>query len=243
MLKRKESSPESSSITLKAEGLSKHYRMGDVEVPALKKIHLSVSPGDLCAIAGHSGSGKTTLLNLLGLLDEPSEGRIFLGGIDTAALSPNSRARLRAEKLGFIFQNFNLLPVLTAFENIEYPLLILGVPPKERARRVEEALDRVGLGRHASHRPAQLSGGQRQRVAIARAIVKSPWMVLADEPTASLDKGNAQSILELLRDLNRDLGTAFVFSSHDPTILAFAQRVLLLSDGREVPFTGRPHAV
>jgi len=219
---------------LEANGVSKHYRLGEIDVPALSGIDLKVSSGDFLAIAGSSGSGKTTLLNLLGCLDRPSAGTIFVEGRDTKTLSADTLAKLRAEKIGFIFQTFNLLPVLTAAENIEYPLLLLGVSPSDRERRVREALEKVALDRFGHHRPAQLSGGQRQRVAVARAMVKNPRVVLADEPTANLDKHTALGILDLMHDLNQREGVTFVFSSHDPLILSRASHVLYLSDGQTI---------
>jgi putative ABC transport system ATP-binding protein len=224
-----------SSPALIAQEVSKHYRLGEIDVPALKGVDLTVGDGDFLAIAGSSGSGKTTLLNLLGCLDRPSGGTVLVDGRDTAELSSDELSRLRAEKIGFIFQTFNLLPVLTAAENVEYPLLLLQVSPEERERRVKDALEKVGLTRFMHHRPAQLSGGQRQRVAIARAMVKAPRVVLADEPTANLDKHTALGILDLMHDLNTSQKVTFVFSSHDPLILSRASHVLYLSDGEAVP--------
>jgi putative ABC transport system ATP-binding protein len=205
--------------------------MGSVEVTALDRVDLEVAERDFLAIAGSSGSGKSTLLNILGCVDTPSAGKLFIDGHDTAGLDSRSLARLRAKKIGFVFQNFNLLPTLDALENVEYPLLILEVPRAERIRRASEALRKVGLGDLLKRRPSEMSGGQRQRVAIARAIVKTPKIILADEPTANLDRKNAESVLELMLDLNQREGMTFVFATHDPAILRLARRTISLSDG------------
>jgi putative ABC transport system ATP-binding protein len=231
-----------SNIVLEARGVSKHYRLGEVGVPALTSIDLRVAQGDFLAIAGSSGSGKTTLLNLLGCIDRPTEGKILVDGKDTDTLGSDELSRLRAEKIGFVFQTFNLIPVLTAAENVEYPLLLLAHTRGDRERRVAEAIGKVGLERFALHRPDQLSGGQRQRVAIARAMVKHPHVVLADEPTANLDKHTALTIIELMHELNRSEGVTFVFSSHDPLILSRASRVVYLSDGRQIAGPEDGHA-
>jgi putative ABC transport system ATP-binding protein len=224
----------STKSVLEARRASKTYRLGVLDVSALSGVDLQVSDGDFLAIAGSSGSGKTTLLNLLGAIDKPTSGGIFIDGIDTASLSSRELSHLRSQKIGFIFQTFNLLPVLTAAENVEYPLLLLAMPEAERRRLVGAALEKVGLQNFAGHRPDQLSGGQRQRVAIARAIVKNPRVVLADEPTANLDKNTALAVLDLMHDLNLKAKTTFVFSSHDPLILGRASRVVYLSDGAVV---------
>jgi putative ABC transport system ATP-binding protein len=211
--------------------VSKTYRLGKLDVEALSGVTLSVGAGEFMAIAGPSGSGKTTLLNLIGCLDTPSSGEIEIDGEAVGALSPGRRAELRARKLGFVFQTFNLIPVLTAYENVEYPLLIRrGVT--DVAGRVRAALEQVGLGDRARHRPPELSGGQQQRVAIARALVASPALVLADEPTANLDSATGNDIIALMRRLNRERGTTFVFSTHDPRIMKAADRVVEISDGR-----------
>jgi putative ABC transport system ATP-binding protein len=211
--------------------VTKTYRLGALPVTALAGVSLTVNPGEFLAVAGPSGSGKTTLLNLIGCLDTPTSGEIAIDGERVSALSPGRRADLRARKLGFVFQTFNLIPVLTAYENVEYPLLI----HRRRgdvATRVQAALDQVGLGDRARHRPSELSGGQQQRVAIARALVGQPALVLADEPTANLDSRTGHEIIELMRRLNREHGTTFVFSTHDPRIMQAADRVLEISDGR-----------
>jgi putative ABC transport system ATP-binding protein len=218
-----------SPVTVK--DVTKTYQLGKLTVTALAGVSLTVQAGEFLAVAGPSGSGKTTLLNLIGCLDTPTSGEIEIDGEPVGTLSPGRRADLRARKLGFVFQTFNLIPVLTAYENVEYPLLIhrRGGP---LASRVRTALEQVGLADRARHRPSELSGGQQQRVAVARALVSEPAVVLADEPTANLDSRTGQDVIELMRRLNRERGTTFVFSTHDPRIMAAADRVLELSDGR-----------
>ena len=211
--------------------VTKTYRLGTLTVTALAGVSLTVRTGEFLAVAGPSGSGKTTLLNLIGCLDTPTSGEIAIDGEPVSALSPGRRADLRASKLGFVFQTFNLIPVLTAYENVEYPLLIHR-RGRNVATRVRAALEQVGLGDRATHRPPELSGGQQQRVAIARALVGEPALVLADEPTANLDSHTGHDIIELMRRLNREHGTTFVFSTHDPRIMQAADRVLEISDGR-----------
>jgi putative ABC transport system ATP-binding protein len=215
-----------------AQDVSKTYRLGSTLVEALRGISLEVAPGDFLAIAGPSGSGKTTLLNLLGCLDAPSAGRVVIDGEPVASLSADRLAELRARKIGFVFQTFNLIPVLSAFENVEYPLLIRKLPGAARRAAVVRALSGVGLSDVAAHRPAQLSGGQQQRVAIARALVGGPSLVLADEPTANLDSKTAQEIIDLMLLLNRTEGVTFVFSTHDSRVIRLASRVVEIRDGR-----------
>ncbi len=210
---------------------TKTYRLDQTTVTALRGVDLTVEPGELLAIAGPSGSGKTTLLHLIGCIERPTAGAVRLEGRDTAGLADEVLARLRAERLGFIFQTFNLLPVLTALENVEYPLLLRPGSAAERRRRALSALDQVGLSSVAAHRPMQLSGGQRQRVAIARAIVTEPRLVLADEPTANLDRATGGEIIGLMQTLNRRHGTTFVFSTHDSEIMQRASRIVHLRDG------------
>ncbi|MCM2254494.1 MAG: ABC transporter ATP-binding protein [Vicinamibacteria bacterium] len=214
------------------EDVSKDYALGRTQVSALRGVSLAVEPGEFVAVAGPSGSGKSTLLNLVGCLDHPSAGRVVVDGRDVAALDDDALSDLRAQKIGFIFQSFNLIPVLSALENVEFPLLFRGLPRAQSRARAERALDEVGLGDVARHRPDELSGGQRQRVAIARALVTAPVLVLADEPTANLDSKTGEAILDLMLDLNRKQGTTFIFSTHDPKVLVHAQRVLRLADGR-----------
>src|SRR5437867_4416346 len=213
--------------------VSKTYRLGKVGVAALDDVSFTVATGEFVAIAGPSGSGKTTLLNLIGCLDTPTAGEILIDGESVSALSSGGRADLRARKLGFVFQTFNLIPVLTAWENVEYPLLIHPREGRDRRRsRVAAALEQVGLRDRARHRPPELSGGQQQRVAIARALVGEPALVLADEPTANLDSATGRDIVELMRSLNRERRVTFVFSTHDPRIMSVADRLLEISDGR-----------
>jgi putative ABC transport system ATP-binding protein len=211
--------------------VTKTYRLGALSVTALAGVSLQVAPGEFLALAGPSGSGKTTLLNLIGCLDTPTAGEIAIDGEPVTSWSAGRRADLRASKLGFVFQTFNLIPVLTAWENVEYPLLIRG-RRRDVAARVSGALEQVGLADRAPHRPAELSGGQQQRVAIARALVGEPGLVLADEPTANLDSATGHEIVELMRRINRERGTTFVFSTHDPRVMKAADRVLEMTDGR-----------
>jgi len=203
-------------------------------VTALSDASLRVSAGEFLAISGPSGSGKSTLLNLIGCIDKPSAGTIRIDGVDTSTLKPNGMTRLRREKIGFVFQTFNLIPVFTAAENVEYPLLIQGVSAGERSKRVAEALEGVGLAARANQRPDLLSGGERQRVAVARAIVHRPALVLADEPTANLDTKNATQLIDLMHDLNRRLGLTFIFSTHDARLLEHTERIVRLCDGQVI---------
>jgi putative ABC transport system ATP-binding protein len=215
------------------ENVSKQYRLGDQWVPALIDVTLTIEEGVFLAIAGPSGSGKSTLLNLIGCIDTPQSGRIVIDGRDVSGATADDLAEVRARTIGFIFQTFNLLPVLTAEENVQYPLLqFKDVSRDERRRRTEEMLDLVGLRRHAHHRPNELSGGQRQRVAIARALVTKPRIVLADEPTANLDSKTGSGILDLMKEVNRTHGTTFVFSTHDKKVIAKADRLVRIEDGR-----------
>ena len=214
-----------------ARGLEKRYRLGKVPVPALRGVDLEVARGELVALAGPSGSGKTTLLNLLGGLDVPDGGAVLLDGRDLGALGEGERTRLRRHRLGFVFQTFNLVPVLSARENVEYPLWIAGVGAAERRRRAEAALGAVGLGERGNHRPDQLSGGERQRVAVARALVHQPLAVLADEPTGNLDSHNGQLVLDLLLRWNAESGATVVVATHDPAVLARLPRRVRLRDG------------
>jgi putative ABC transport system ATP-binding protein len=201
-------------------------------VSALDHASFQVEPGEFLAIAGPSGSGKSTLLNLIGCIDKPTEGRILVDGADTSKLTPARMTALRREKIGFVFQTFNLIPVFTAAENVEFPLLVQGVAAAERRTQVADALESVGLSARANHRPDLLSGGERQRVAVARAIVHRPALVLADEPTANLDTKNATQLIDLMRDLNQRLGLTFIFSTHDARLLEHTPRIVRLCDGR-----------
>ncbi|MBE9608638.1 ABC transporter ATP-binding protein [Chitinilyticum piscinae] len=219
-----------SSVILKQ--VSKHYRLDAVEVPALSEITLTIASGRFTVLSGPSGSGKTTLLNLIGCIDQPDSGTLTVAGENVLALQDDALADFRARHIGFIFQNFNLIPVLNAYENIEYPLLLTGVDTRERQRRVQDLLDAVGLADRAKNLPGQLSGGQRQRVAIARALATNPALVMADEPTANLDSHTGAAILELMRNLQCERRMSFVFSSHDPNVLAMADDAVFIRDGR-----------
>lgn len=212
--------------------VSKTYGVGDATVFALKDISLTIAEGEFTAFAGSSGSGKTTLLNIIGGLDNPSSGEVKLQGESLVNLSSRQLAEKRRHHLGFIFQTFNLLPVLTGLENVEYPLLRMGLKSQEIKNRSLEAIERVGLKAVMNNRPNQMSGGQRQRVAIARAMVHRPQIILADEPTANLDKKTAAEVVALMRALNQESGVTFLFSTHDPMIMEAAQRVIPISDGR-----------
>ncbi len=221
---------------IKLNQVSKTYKLGKTEVKALKNVNLEINKGDFVAVVGPSGSGKTTLLNLIGCLDKPDEGEILLEGENVLNKNFNQLADLRLKKIGFIFQSFNLIPVLNVYENIEFPALLL--PRKEREKNLKEKIfkliEEVGLSEHISHKPDELSGGQRQRVAIARALVNNPVIVLADEPTANLDSENAEKIIDLMRRLNDELNTTFVFATHDTRILKHVKRIVELKDGKIV---------
>ena len=217
---------------IRLENVSKQYRLGDQDVAALKDITLSVEAGVFLAIAGPSGSGKSTLLNLIGCIDTPSQGRVLIDGNDVSGKTPDELADLRARTIGFVFQTFNLLPVLSAEENVEYPLLqFRELSRADRKKRVMHFLDQVQLKKYAHHRPNQLSGGQRQRVAIARALATHPKIILADEPTANLDHRTGEAILTLMKDINQQLRTTFVFSTHDKKVMSKADRLVRIEDG------------
>ena len=219
------------------EDVSKIYKLGKAEVHALRGVSLEVDRGEFLAIAGPSGSGKTTLLNLVGCVDTPTAGRVIMDGKDTRSLSERALTDLRLHHIGFIFQTFNLVQVLSVLQNVEFPLLLQGgLSKKERRVRVTDLLEAVGLSEHAGHRPSELSGGQRQRVAVARALVTRPTLVLADEPTANLDSQTGETIIDLMRDMNRKDGTTFIFSTHDPKVMAHATAAVRIADGR---ITGR----
>lgn len=213
-------------------GVRKTYRLGAHVIPALQGVDLLVQRGELLALTGPSGSGKSTLLNLCGLIDTPDAGEIMLGGTAVQGLDEKARTLLRRDALGFVFQSFNLVPVMTVAENVDYPLFLAGVPAAERRDRVAQQLAAVGLQAHAHHRPDALSGGQRQRVAIARALVKRPRLVIADEPTASLDSHTADQVLDLMRARGQAEGAAFVIATHDGRLTRRCDRVVALLDGR-----------
>ena len=214
------------------ENVSKDYRLGVTEVRGVRSVTLRIDEGELAAVVGPSGSGKSTLLNLIGCIDEPDSGTVTIAGVEVRNMTDAQLSRFRSARLGFIFQSFNLIPVLTAFENIEVPLLVRpDVNAAERRSRVEDALDAVGLTAFARHVPEKLSGGQRQRVAIARALVTRPSIVLADEPTANLDSATATKIVDLMADLNASRGTTFLFSTHDEKLMKRVHRLIRLEDG------------
>lgn len=212
----------------------KKYPLGKTQVHAVKGVTFSIEEGDFISIAGPSGSGKSTILNLIGCIDTPTEGTVSIDGTPTGELSDREITNLRHRVLGFIFQSFNLVPVLNVFENVEFPLLLgKSIPPKqERAGWVDHLIDSVGLAEWRDHKPNELSGGQRQRVAIARALATKPSIVLADEPTANLDSETGEAIIELMKRMNEELGTTFIFSTHDPSIVGIADHIIRLLDGR-----------
>jgi putative ABC transport system ATP-binding protein len=225
---------------VEAAGLEKSYQAGAVAVHAIRGIDFTIESGAFVAFVGPSGSGKTTLLNMIGGLDHPSAGRLAVLGTDVASLDRRGAAAFRGEHLGFIFQDFNLIPVLSAYENIEYPLLMVQEwPATQRRERVMKLLSAVGMADQAGKRPDQLSGGQKQRVAVARALVANAKLVLADEPTANLDHDTAYHVLALMKQMRDELGTTFVFSTHDPKIMSEAERIFTLEDGRIAQATGK----
>ena len=216
---------------IRLSGIERVFQLGDSEVHALRHLDLSIAPGEYVAVMGPSGSGKSTLLNLLGLLDRPDAGSYQFEGRDVITLSPEEQARVRSERIGFVFQSFHLVPRLTAFDNIALPMMLAGIAPRERAERVMRALKDYGLEDRAGHRPDQLSGGQRQRVAIARATIMQPAMILADEPTGNLDRATGDEVVHLLEALNAG-GVTLIVVTHDPGIGGRARRQLLMEDGR-----------
>ena len=230
-----ESTRDPQRLAVRIEHLSRDYALGDERVVALDDVSLDIEKGVFLALAGPSGSGKSTLLNMIGCIDTPTAGRVLINGRDVSGRTPDELAGLRARTIGFVFQTFNLFPVLTAYENVEYPLHHLPeLGRRERRERVRHFLDVVALTDYARHRPNQLSGGQRQRVAIARALVAFPEIVLADEPTANLDHRTGRNILRLMRRINRQMKVTFIFSTHDPQVIRMADRRVDLEDGRIV---------
>jgi putative ABC transport system ATP-binding protein len=218
---------------VRIDHVSKEYLLGEQKVQALRDVTLAIDAGVFLAIAGPSGSGKTTLLNLIGCIDTPSSGQLFINSEAVSRKTPDQLAALRARTIGFIFQTFNLLPVLSAAENVEYPLLSRrDIAKAERRRRAKYFLDIVGLAKFGKHRPNQLSGGQRQRVAIARALAIEPTIVLADEPTANLDHVTGEGVLLLMKKINRELGTTFIFSTHDQRVMSMADKLVRMEDGQ-----------
>lgn len=220
------------SVLIRTQDLVKIYPMGEQSIRALNKVTLTFRKGEFAGLVGPSGSGKTTLLNIIGSLDMPTEGSTEVLGEKVETLSNKKAARLRNHHIGFIFQTFNLLPVYSVYENVEFPLLLLGLSAARRKKMVMDALEWVGLADRAKSKPSQLSGGQSQRVAISRAIVKRPEIVLADEPTANLDAENSRHILQTMDDLNKELETTFIFSTHDEKVIRYLRRKISLVDGR-----------
>jgi len=213
------------------ENVTRTYHIGKVETQALRGVNLTIEQGEFTALVGPSGSGKTTLLQLIGCLDLPTSGHVYINGKDVRSLNRNQRADMRRGTIGFIFQFFALIPTLSAYENIEMPLLLNGHSASERKARVVELLDAVELSDRANHRPDQLSGGQQQRVAIARALAMKPSLVLADEPTANLATANGKQVMEIMTRLNHETGVTFVFATHDPRVIHYARRIVTLEDG------------
>jgi len=225
---------EAPGAVVRVREVTKTYRSGSLDVPALRGISLQIPSHRFSVVIGASGSGKTTLLNLIGCIDSPSSGTIEVCGEDIAALSDDAVSDFRARNIGFIFQTFSLVPVFSAYENIEYPLLLVGMPLAERRRRTFAMLEAVGLAAQARQRPNELSGGQRQRVAIARALVKEPQVVLADEPTANLDSTTGASIIALMRRVQIESRTTFIFATHDPQLMSHADEIFAIRDGELV---------
>jgi putative ABC transport system ATP-binding protein len=226
--------PATEAPVVRLTHVAKTYKAGDIEVAAVKDISFDIPLHRFSMVVGPSGSGKTTLLNLIGCIDAPSQGTVEVCGQDVGKLSDNAVADFRARNIGFIFQSFNLVPVLSAYENVEYPLLLVGMPAAERRKRTLAMLAAVGLSQQARQRPNELSGGQKQRVAIARALVKEPQLVLADEPTANLDTQTGATIIDLMRRVQNEFHTSFVFSTHDPQLMSHADEIFTIRDGELV---------
>ncbi len=226
----------------KLTNVTRIYKIGQVETRALNGVTLTIESGEFTSLVGPSGSGKTTLLQLIGCLDQPTSGSVVINGIETTGLNRNQRADLRKGTIGFVFQFFALIPTLTAYENVEMPLLLNGKSAAERRRRVMELLEAVGMADRANNRPDQLSGGQQQRVAVARALATDPKLILADEPTANLDTENGEQVMEIMKKLNKETGATFVFATHDPRVIKYANRVVTLQDGvivKDAPGNGK----
>ena len=236
---------DASQVVAGLQGVEKSYQMDAVTVPVLRGIDVSIRPSLFTVLLGPSGSGKTTLLNLIGCLDRPDQGKVMVAGTDVNSLTDDELADFRSENIGFVFQSFNLIPVLTAFENVEYPLILAGMDVERRQRRVKRLLEAVGLDQRAHNRPGQLSGGQRQRVAIARALARKPKLVIADEPTANLDSQTGAAIIALMRWMQQNFKISFIFSSHDSGLIKAADDLIVLRDGviqsvRRKPEPGAP---
>jgi putative ABC transport system ATP-binding protein len=216
---------------VKIENITRTYQVGKIETQALRGVNLSIKNGEFTALVGPSGSGKTTLLQMIGCLDQPTTGRVFINDKNVTKLNRNQRADMRRGTIGFIFQFFALIPTLTAYENVEMPLLLNGHSAGERRERVMELLKAVDLADRANNRPDQLSGGQQQRVAVARALASKPTLILADEPTANLDTTNGHQVMDIMKKLNKETGVTFIFATHDPRVIGYADRVVTLEDG------------
>jgi putative ABC transport system ATP-binding protein len=227
----------------KIENVTRTYTIGKVETMALRGVNLSIENGEFTAMVGPSGSGKTTLLQLIGCLDQPTSGHIYINGKEVSKLNRNQRADMRRGTIGFIFQFFALIPTLTAYENVEMPLLLIRQGASERRQRVTELLESVAMTDRAHHRPDQLSGGEQQRVAIARALATRPSLILADEPTANLDTPNGKQVMEIMTRLNQETGVTFIFATHDPRVIAYARRVVTLRDGLVVENSGAEKSI
>jgi putative ABC transport system ATP-binding protein len=225
-------------MSVKVENVEKTYLLGSTPVYALRNVSMSMEKGEFIALMGPSGSGKTTLLNLIGALDRPSKGKIYIDGKDLTTLSESDLTDLRRETIGFIFQFYNLIPVLSAFENVELPMLIAGLPKKEREKRVIQLLEMVGLAGRVNHRPDELSGGEQQRVTIARALVNRPSLVLADEPTGDLDSKTGMEVMRALLDTSKDQGATVIIVTHDPAVANLVQKVFVMRDGAISQQTG-----
>jgi putative ABC transport system ATP-binding protein len=218
----------------KVENVTRVYKTGEIETHALRGVDLTIAEGEFTALVGPSGSGKTTLLQLIGCLDKPTSGKVIIRGSDVSTLNRNERADMRRGTIGFIFQFFALIPTLSAYENIEMPLLLNGNTPQERKARVMELLEAVDLVDRSNHTPDKLSGGEQQRVAIARALATEPALILADEPTANLDTVNGKQVMDIMDRLNKETGVTFVFATHDPRVIPYARRVVTMEDGRVI---------
>jgi putative ABC transport system ATP-binding protein len=226
------SAPAGSSPTIRLENVSKTYNLGEVQVQALRGVSLEIYAGEFVAVMGASGSGKSTLMNILGCLDRPTKGRYFLNGTDVSGLTKRELAKIRNGKIGFVFQQFNLLARTSALENVELPTIYAGIPPAERTARAQQALERVGLADRAQHFPSQLSGGQQQRVAIARGLVNNPSILLADEPTGNLDSRTSVEIMDIFQRLNQEHGLTVIIVTHEPDMARYVKRALEFRDGR-----------
>ena len=226
--------PMSEDTIIKLENVWKIYQLGKVELTVLREISLEIAPGSFVSILGPSGSGKSTLLNIIGLLDTPTKGKVFLEGQNTSRFSEDERAQIRGKKVGFIFQQFNLLPNLNALENVMIPMVFQGIPESKRRERAEFLLSSVGLKERISHRPSELSGGEQQRIAIARSLVNNPEVVIADEPTGNLDSVTGQKIMEVLINLHKEEGKTIIVVTHDPNIADYSEKIINLKDGQIV---------